>query len=87
MVNVGAASPLLWRGSTLLLLATVPVWVASAGFVWWVLGVRLDAAAGRRAEPAWVTQWDGPALVLAICAFLTFCTCLVVTVRASRQGR
>ena len=85
-MNVDAASPLLWRWTTLLLLAAVPVWVASSGFVWWVLGVRLNAADNRRAEPAWVTQWDGPALVLAVCAFLTFCTCLVVTVRAIHRG-
>lgn len=86
MTNADAVSRLLSRWTSRLLLAAVPVFVAAAVFVWWVLGVRLDAADSRRSEPAWVTQWDGPALVLAVCAFLTICTCLVLTVRAARRG-
>lgn len=72
--------------STLLLLTALPIWLTSTGFIWWVAGVRLEAADSGRAEPGWITQWDGPVLALAACAFLTFCICLVVTVRALRRG-
>jgi hypothetical protein len=68
------------------LIAAVPVWVGSAAFSLWVLGVRLDAADARRPEPAWVTRWGGPVLLLALVAFLTICVTTGVAVRNARSS-
>lgn len=72
-----------WPGR--LPLDAIPVWVMCVGFVWWVLGVRLDAADTGHAEPAGLSQWDGPALILAVCAFVTICACVVLIVRSARR--
>jgi hypothetical protein len=45
-------------------------WVLAGGFVWWVLGARLDAADAGRAEPPWVTRWDGPVILIGLIALL-----------------
>lgn len=67
-----------------LMVVTVGIWVAAVGFVWWALGVRLDAADASRAEPTWITRWDGPVLVIGLLALLaTFLSACVAVRKAS----
>ena len=67
------------------MLAAVPVWLVSAVFVWWSLGVHLDAADALRDAPPWITRWDGPALLAAVGAFATIMVCAAVAIRNARR--
>lgn len=67
------------------MLVAVPVWLVSAVFFWWSLGVHLDAADAFRDVPPWITRWDGAALLAALVAFGTILLCAVVAIRNGRR--
>lgn len=66
------------------MVASVVVGTAAAAFVWWVLGVRLDAADAMVPEPE-ITRWGGLALILVGVSALVFVASVVFA--AVRQGR
>jgi len=68
------------------MISAVPIWLISAGVVWWSFGVHLDAADARRTEPPWITRWDGPALLLALIAVVTIFVCAAVAIRDARRS-
>lgn len=69
-----------------LMVVTVAIWVSAAGFVWWTLGLRLDAADAMRAEPTWITRWDGPILVIGLLALLATLLSAGIAVRRSSRS-
>jgi len=80
-----ASSKLLSHWSHRVMLGAAPVWLVSTVFVWWSLGVHLDAADAFRGVPPWITRWDGPALLAALVAFATILVCAAVAIRSARR--
>ncbi|SDL58327.1 hypothetical protein SAMN04487916_1111 [Arthrobacter sp. ov407] len=66
--------------SHFVLLASLIVGAASAAFVWWTLGLSIDAADSFTPEPP-VTHWAGTALVLVVLSALgVLVTAIIATV-------
>ncbi len=62
VVFARAGAPSHW--SHWLMVTSLVVGAAAAGFVWWVSGVRIDAADSGTPEPA-IAAWGGLALIMA----------------------
>ena len=69
--------------SHIVLLASLIVGAASAAFVWWTVGLSIDAADAFMPEPP-VTHWTGTALVLFVLSVLGV---LVSGIIANEAGR
>jgi hypothetical protein len=57
--------------------------VASAAFVWWVAGLKIDAADAMTAEPP-IAAWGGAALIVCAVSILGF---LAATIIAATRER
>lgn len=68
------------------MVAAVGIWVFAAAFVWWVLGVRLEAADAGQSEPTWITRVDGPILALGLIALLASFVSAGIAVRKASKG-
>jgi hypothetical protein len=59
--------------------------MVSAIFAWWSFGVTVDAADSFRHLPAWITRWDGPALLVSAMAYVVIMACAAVAIRNARS--
>lgn len=66
------------------MVASVIVGTTAAAFVWWVLGLKLDAADAMTPEPE-IAHWGGTALVLIGLSVLVFIASVIFA--AVRQSR
>lgn len=77
-----AGSPSVW--SHWLMVGSALTWVACFGYVWWVLGERVDAADEFRAvSPA--ADWGGLAVIVGLVAFGGCILSVVLSVSRSRR--
>jgi hypothetical protein len=73
--------------SQFVLVVSVTVGAASAAFVWWTIGLSVDAADSFTAEPL-VTHWTGTALVLFVLSALgVLASAIIATVTGTGRRR
>ena len=77
-----------WRGTDIVMLATLTLWLACTVAFWWLWGVGFDAADANQPTPA-VMKWYEPSFLVGLGAFVTFWAAFVVSVvrRASGAAR
>jgi hypothetical protein len=63
--------------SSWLMVASAITGVASAGFAWWVAGLKIDAADAMTAEPP-IAAWGGTALIVCAVSILGFVVATIV---------
>lgn len=77
-----AGTPSRW--SHWLMLVSLVTGVASAGFVWWAAGAKIDAADNFTPEPA-LASWGGTALVLFAVSFVGLVVSAAAAVARERR--
>ncbi|MGL4340407.1 MAG: hypothetical protein ACRCSP_08315 [Rhodoglobus sp.] len=68
------------------MVASVIVGTIAAAFVWWILGVKLDAADAMTPEPE-IAHWGGTALILTGVSALVFIASVVFAAARHRKIR
>lgn len=66
------------------MLVSLVTGVASAGFVWWAAGAKIDAADNFTPEPA-LASWGGTALVLFAVSFVGLVVSAAAAVARERR--
>jgi hypothetical protein len=72
-----------WHWSYSLLIASLAISAVSTAFVWWVLGLRIDAADSFSPEPA-AASWGGVALAVLGLSVLGMIVAVVTAARSFR---
>jgi hypothetical protein len=77
-----------WRGTDIVMLAALMLWLACTVVFWWLFYVGFDAADADQPPPAG-TQWTGPLFLVGFGAYVTFWAVFAVSVirRASAAAR
>ncbi len=77
-----------WRGTDIVMLAALMVWLVCTVAFWWLWGVGFDAADANQPPPPG-QQWAGPMFLVGLGAYITFWAAFAVTVirRASGAAR
>lgn len=77
-----AGTPSRW--SRWLMLVSMVAGVASAGFVWWAAGAKIDAADSFTPEPA-LAAWGGVGLIVFVVSFLGLAVSAAAAVARERR--
>jgi hypothetical protein len=77
-----------WRGTDIVMLAALMLWVVGTVAFWWLWGVGFDAADANLPLPD-VMKWEGPSFFVGLGAFVTFWAAFAANVirRASGAAR
>jgi hypothetical protein len=77
-----------WRGTDIMMLGTLMLWLVCTVAFWWLLGVGIDAADANQPPPAG-QQWTGPSFLVGLGAFAAFWAAFVVSVvrKSSERAR
>lgn len=77
-----------WRGTDIVMLAALMLWLVCTVAFWWLWGVGFDAADANQPLPA-VTSWTGPSFLVGLGAFVAFWAAFVVSVvrKSSERAR
>ena len=84
VVLARAGTPSHW--SHWLMVASIVTGAASAAFVWWVAGVRIDAADAMTPEPP-AAAWGGTALIVFLASGVALVASAVVSATRERRVR
>jgi hypothetical protein len=74
-----------WRGTDIVMLGTLMLWLVCTVAFWWLWGVGFDAADANQPPPAG-TQWAGPIFLVGLGAYVAFWAAFAVSVIRRASG-